>query len=348
MKRFLSCFSVFLAVFCLLGVSACGNKDTDDKDQTVAVAGVTLDKTEAVLKIGETVKLTASVSPENATEKTVTWTSSSNAVATVSGGTVTAVSAGTANITAAAGGKNASCSVTVLRESDKVTIGGKEYETLSAAIAEADDGAVIEVSNGTYQIDESISVGKAVTIRGEAGYTVFETASEDNVLTVSAEGVTIEGITFSKTNKQGASFSFIHAERNDLTVKNCTFTGKYENGDNDVTRAMVFNAGVSGYLIEGNTFKALRQPAYLEGSGTVKNNSVEGTKGFVVCCNYKVSMEGNTFKDNATDIAIIENNEAQNLYTEADAVKLSSDNNGAFVDLQPLGIQIKNGVKVTE
>ncbi len=345
MKKMIYGLSVLLAAVLLFAVAACGG---DETPKDIAVTGVTLDQTDATLKIGETVKLTATVSPQNAAQKTVTWTSSSNEIATVSGGTVTAVKTGSATITASAGGKKATCTVNVLHVSDKVTIGDQEYESLSAAVGAADEGAVIEIANGTYTVNEPITLEKGVTLRGEAGYTQITTTATANVITVAAEGVTIEGIGFTKTDKTvETAFSFIHAEKNGLTVKNCTFTGQYADGDSEVVRAMVFNAGVSGYTIEGNTFKSVRQPAYLEGNGTVRNNHTEGTRGFVVCCNYKVTMEGNTFRNNAVDIAIIENNGAENEYTEADAIDLSSKNNGAFVDLQPLSIQVKNGQKVT-
>ncbi|MCD8358758.1 MAG: Ig-like domain-containing protein [Oscillospiraceae bacterium] len=82
-------------------------------DTTVDVTGVTLDKTEAALTVGETLTLTATVEPEDATDPTVTWTSSDESVATVTGGVVTAVAAGTATITAAAGDCSATCAVTV-------------------------------------------------------------------------------------------------------------------------------------------------------------------------------------------------------------------------------------------
>ena len=79
----------------------------------VAVESVTLDKEEMVLKVGDTETLVATVHPDDATDKTVSWSSSDEGVATVTDGLVTAVAAGSATITATAGGKSASCPVTV-------------------------------------------------------------------------------------------------------------------------------------------------------------------------------------------------------------------------------------------
>ena len=70
---------------------------------TVAVTGVSLSQTEATMTVGgETLTLTATVAPDNATDKTVTWTTSDASVASVANGVVTAVGAGTATITATA------------------------------------------------------------------------------------------------------------------------------------------------------------------------------------------------------------------------------------------------------
>ena len=65
--------------------------ETPPPPATVAVESVSLDKSSHTMKVGDTVALTATVAPAEATDKTVTWESSAPAVATVSDGTVTAV-----------------------------------------------------------------------------------------------------------------------------------------------------------------------------------------------------------------------------------------------------------------
>ena len=81
----------------------------------VEVESVTLDREDITLTVGdEPRQLTATVTPDNATDKTVTWSSDNEAVATVDqNGNVTAVAAGNTTITATAGGQSASCAVTV-------------------------------------------------------------------------------------------------------------------------------------------------------------------------------------------------------------------------------------------
>lgn len=111
MKKILLTMGAILlcVMFCAFGLVACG----DEEPQTVAVDSVTLNKTEVTLEIGGEETLTATVTPNDATEKTVAWSSDNTAVATVADGKVTAVAAGTATITATADGKSATCSVTV-------------------------------------------------------------------------------------------------------------------------------------------------------------------------------------------------------------------------------------------
>ena len=89
---------------------------TIDQQGTIHVTSVSLDKASLELTEGETAQLTATVLPDNATNKNVTWSTSNASIATVdANGLVTAVSAGTATITVTTedGTKTASCTVTV-------------------------------------------------------------------------------------------------------------------------------------------------------------------------------------------------------------------------------------------
>lgn len=81
--------------------------------QEVPVQSVSLSAVTMTLNEGESKTLTATVLPANATNKTVVWTVSPAGFATVSNGVVTGIKAGNCTVTATAGGKSASCAVTV-------------------------------------------------------------------------------------------------------------------------------------------------------------------------------------------------------------------------------------------
>ncbi len=102
--------------------SKCGAEETRaiSKLEPVAVTSVKLSKSKKSLNIGDTFTLTATVKPNDATDKSVTWSSSDTSVATVDeNGVVTAVAEGTATITAtASNGVEASCTVTVKQKGD--------------------------------------------------------------------------------------------------------------------------------------------------------------------------------------------------------------------------------------
>ena len=83
------------------------------KKKIIAVEKIVLSETEKTITKDGTFTLTATITPTNATNQTVTWTSSDETVATVKNGVVTAVREGSATITATADGKSASCAVTV-------------------------------------------------------------------------------------------------------------------------------------------------------------------------------------------------------------------------------------------
>ena len=128
----------------------------------VAVTGIKLDKTELALSVGGVGTLKATVAPEDATDKTIIWTSSNTSVATVdANGNVTGVAAGTATITAQAGDKTATCVVTVTAAPVGKTI---DLSTLTAAY-EAQNGDVLTRTLGA-NVKISIADGATVTLDG--------------------------------------------------------------------------------------------------------------------------------------------------------------------------------------
>ena len=99
---------------------------------TVEVAGVSLDKSELSLTVGESAAIVATVEPEDATDKRVTWSSSNASVATVSDGTIYAKGVGTATITVTTvNGKTASCTVSVKEDLNPTNI---SLDTTEAAM----------------------------------------------------------------------------------------------------------------------------------------------------------------------------------------------------------------------
>ena len=90
------------------------------KTESINVEGITLDRTTLTLQEGSSYTLTATITPTDATNKLVIWTSDNEDVATVSDGKVTAKSSGTAKITATTndGKYTATCEVTVVARSN--------------------------------------------------------------------------------------------------------------------------------------------------------------------------------------------------------------------------------------
>lgn len=117
---------------------------------TVAVESVSLDQKTLTLAEGENAKLTATVLPENATNKNVTWTSDNADVATVENGTVTAVAEGTANITVTTedGEHTATCAVTVNAKQPEVKTGYTVSLPTDKATIQPGETATVDVTVG--------------------------------------------------------------------------------------------------------------------------------------------------------------------------------------------------------
>ena len=117
--------------------------------QDIPVQSVALSSSTLTLNEGESKTLTATVLPANATDRTVVWSVSPAGFATVVNGEVTATKAGTCTVTATAGGKSASCAVTVKAVEAEIpvqsvalsgstlTLNEGESKTLTAAVLPA-------------------------------------------------------------------------------------------------------------------------------------------------------------------------------------------------------------------
>ena len=160
-----------------------------DKPVVIPVTGVKLEKTSLTLQETGSATLTATVEPDNATNKNVNWESSDTSIATVdASGKVTAISAGNATITVTAAdgsGKSASCSVTVThgnmvhtpkKDATCTAEGNKEYWTCGTC------GKIFSDAEGKTEIELSATVIPAT------GHNLTKT--EEKAPTCTAEGNT--------------------------------------------------------------------------------------------------------------------------------------------------------------
>ena len=165
--------------------------------KTYPVTGVTLDKASVELAEGDELQLVATVTPSNATNKNVTWSSSDETVAKVVGGKVTALKTGVAKITVTTsdGGKTAECTVAVIAKTYPVT--GVALDKTSAELTEGDElvlTATITPSNATNRnvtwssSDETVAkvVGGKVTAL-KAGSARITVTTEDGGKTASCD-----------------------------------------------------------------------------------------------------------------------------------------------------------------
>ncbi|MBR4225292.1 MAG: Ig-like domain-containing protein [Candidatus Methanomethylophilaceae archaeon] len=182
----------------------------DHSNDPVSVKSVGLDRTDVSLEIGKSTTLSCTVKPNNATNKSVTWSSSNTSVATVDGnGKVTATGLGSASITVKSvdGGKAASCKVTVIAVATKVTgltlsqsslsLNTGDAATLTAtvtpsdatnkkviwksenaSVATVDDGVVTAVSAGTATI---VATSEDTGIKATCLVSVYK-STDDQIL----------------------------------------------------------------------------------------------------------------------------------------------------------------------
>ncbi len=160
-------------------------------EEKVAVTGVTLDKTALTLAIGGTDTLTATIAPVEASNKEITWASSNTNVATINANTgkVTAVGAGTADITVttADGSFTATCTVTVKAAAKKTTVTLKKTK------------ATIYVK-GTVKIAATVKNGKGTTTYKSSNAKIAK-VSKKGVVTGVKKGTAKITVTNNKVSK---------------------------------------------------------------------------------------------------------------------------------------------------
>lgn len=169
-------------------------------NEIIAATEVTLDESTKALKPEEEFRLTATISPDNATNKTIVWTTSNENVACVSAdGTVTAVGIGTATIMATAEGTSAKaeCSVTVTRSYEYVAQDNFATGILLLQLSNAKDGDVVTLTlSGAKTFTAEATVGSHAALVKLSDVTDFEAGTYSLTASLSRNGETVNGFAF--------------------------------------------------------------------------------------------------------------------------------------------------------
>ena len=231
--------------------------------EIVPVSQITLNKAEASISVGNSETLTATVAPENAANKALTWASSDEDVATVApDGTVTAVKAGAATITATAAdgsGKSATCTVTVTGDTTPSQPGGSTGGSSGGSSSDRDS-------------HDSNPVIKTETKNNTDGSTTKTETRRDGSVTQTTTGKD-GSVTKTETKKDGSSVTENKAADGS--------TGTVKTDKNGQTEAA---AKVSGKAVEDakKNGAAVKVPVEVEAtrnSSTAPTVSIELPKG---------------------------------------------------------------------
>ncbi len=178
-------------LFLAMSISACGNivnpsnnTNPSHSYSETEVSGVSLNYDSLTMQAGKTVVLTATVTPDTALNKEVSWTSSNTSVATVNNGAVTAIKVGTTVITVTTkdGGHTATCVLTVIaKEEDEESYRPDETDTSIYFVTAK------TLSNGTYD-----SSADEYTFSINQNYKQIYVNAPDKTIVLELNGVTIE------------------------------------------------------------------------------------------------------------------------------------------------------------
>lgn len=208
--------------------------------KVIDVSSVSLSKTELTLTEGDSETITATVKPDDATDKTVTWTSSDPAVATVEGGKITAVKEGEATITAKAGDKTATCKVTV--EKKIIAVESVELDKSELELTEGDSATLVATVKPDDATDKTVTwsssdpavatvEGGKITAVKEGTATITVKAGEKSatcVVTVKKKVIAVESVELDKAEVElieGESATLVATVKpDDATDKTVTWS----------------------------------------------------------------------------------------------------------------------------
>ena len=245
-----------------------------------SVMGVELDRDTLKLMVGGTEQLTATVSPESATDKSLTWSSSDPDVASVNAdGLVTAHKPGTAVITVATGdgGFTASCTVNVvpeyIPETHDITVAASDGGTIRPSLSNSSVGAVITL---TVKPDEGYELAY-ITVDGERiSGTSF--TMPDHAVTVSAVFV-LRSLPFTDVSAGAWYYDEVSYVYTNGLMEGMSDTLFDPNGG--MTRAMVWAilARIDGVTVTGDNWaETARAWAMAEGVSDGENASAPVTR----------------------------------------------------------------------
>ena len=260
-RRLITLFTILLSIS-LITTYSCKK----EKDKSVSVTEVGLNKTSTTLIEGETETLVATVMPENATDKSVVWESGNESAATVSQeGLVTAVGEGKATITVKTndGGFSASCEVTVNKKviavtsvvlgNTELTLVEGEEEKLAVAVTPenaTDKSVVWESGNESVA---TVSQEGLVTAVGEGKATITVKTNDGGFsasceVTVKKKVIAVTGVKLS-----AASMTLREGDKGTLTatVEPANATNKnveWWTSDLDVVSVTSTSGGSNGYV----------------------------------------------------------------------------------------------------
>lgn len=174
--------------------NTCGYSENGTIDKLVAVSRITIDGEQTLtLKVNEAATLVATVLPDNATDKTIEWTSSDNEVVEVARGRLLAHKAGDAVITATAKdgqGAKATVTVKVIVEAESVEVSGAKHVaingTVTLAATVAPENVTDKTVTWTTDNDKIATVDKNGVLTGVAEGKVVVTATTANGKTATA------------------------------------------------------------------------------------------------------------------------------------------------------------------